>query len=64
MTCPIIVLMAAGQPCYISSCMAALYGLDWYKNRRRTNRKSTKKIAEEDYTTTKEEQQSIVEQLA
>jgi hypothetical protein len=46
--------------------MAALYGLDWYKNRRRQNRKLAKKrIAEEDYnTTTKAEQQPIAEQLA
>ncbi|MFL6344731.1 MAG: hypothetical protein ACJ71A_04730 [Nitrososphaeraceae archaeon] len=46
--------------------MAALYGLDWYKNRRRQNRKLTKKlVVEEDYTTTKEEhQQPIAEQLA
>jgi hypothetical protein len=46
--------------------MAALYGLDWYKNRRRQNRKLTKKLlVEEDYTTTKEEhQQPIAEQLA
>ena len=49
----------------LAAGMAALYGLDWYKNRRRTNRKSTKKIAEEDYAaTTKEEQQPIAEQLA
>jgi len=48
--------------------MAALYGLNWYKNRRRQNRKLTKKlVVEEDYTTTKEEeqqQQPIAEQLA
>jgi hypothetical protein len=46
--------------------MAALYGLDWYKNRRRQNRKLAKKLlVEEDYTTTKEEhQQPIAEQLA
>jgi hypothetical protein len=46
--------------------MAALYGLDWYKNRRRQNRKLTKKLlVEGDYTTTKEEQQQpIAEQLA
>jgi hypothetical protein len=45
--------------------MAALYGLDWYKNRRRQNRKSTKKlVAKEDYTNTKEEQQPIAEQLS
>jgi hypothetical protein len=43
--------------------MAALYGLDWYKNRRRQNRKSTKRvIAEEDYTT--KEGQPIAEQVA
>ena len=45
--------------------MAALYGLDWYKNRRRQNRKLAKKPGvEEDYTTIKEEQQPIAEQLA
>ncbi|MFL6329066.1 MAG: hypothetical protein ACJ71I_16485 [Nitrososphaeraceae archaeon] len=44
--------------------MAALYGLDWYKNRRRQNKKLTKKlVVEEDYTT-KEEEQPITEQLA
>ena len=49
----------------LAGSMAALYGLDWYKNRRRQNRKLTKKlIVEEDYTTTKEEQQPIAEQLA
>jgi hypothetical protein len=42
--------------------MAALYGLDWYKNRRQ-NRKLTKKLVERD-DTTKEEQQPIAEQLA
>ena len=46
--------------------MAALYGLDWYRNRRRRqNRKLTKKsIVEESRVTTKEEQQPIAEQLA
>ena len=43
--------------------MATLYGLDWYKSRRRQNRKPIKKLVEEDYTT-KEEQQPIAEQLA
>jgi hypothetical protein len=43
--------------------MAALYGLDWYKNRRRQNRKLTKKLVERDGTT-KEERQPIAEQLA
>jgi hypothetical protein len=48
--------------------IAALYGLDWYKNnRRRQNRKLAKKlIAKKDYNSTKEEeqQQPIAEQLA
>jgi hypothetical protein len=46
--------------------MAALYGLDWYKNRRRQNRKLAKKLVvqEGSTTTTKEEQQPIAEQLA
>jgi hypothetical protein len=30
--------------------MAALYGLDWYKNRRRQNRKLTKKLIVESIT--------------
>ena len=41
--------------------MAALYGLDWYKNRRK---KLTKKLVERDGTTKEEEQQPIAEQLA
>jgi hypothetical protein len=28
--------------------MAALYGLDWYRNRRRQNRKLTKKLVVEE----------------
>jgi hypothetical protein len=61
----IIVTMAAA--CFASIAilaggMAALYGLDWYKNRRRQNRRLTKKLAEEDYIT--KEQQPIAEQLA
>jgi hypothetical protein len=44
--------------------MAALYGLDWYKNRRQ-NRKSAKKVVvEESHVTTKEEEQPIAEQVA
>ena len=43
--------------------MAALYGLDWYKNRRQ-NRKLTKKLVERDGTTKQEQQQPIAEQLA
>ncbi|MFL6434100.1 MAG: hypothetical protein ACJ71O_10250 [Nitrososphaeraceae archaeon] len=44
----------------------ALYGLDWYKNRRRQNRKLAKKLVVQEgrTTTTKEEQQPIAEQLA
>ena len=43
--------------------MAALYGLDWYKNRRRQNRKLSKRVvAEEDHTT--KEEQPIAEQVA
>jgi hypothetical protein len=46
----------------LAAGMAALYGLDWYKNRRRTNRKLTKKsLVKEDYAaTTKEEQQPML----
>ncbi|MFL6344292.1 MAG: hypothetical protein ACJ71A_02455 [Nitrososphaeraceae archaeon] len=46
--------------------MAALYRLDWYKNRRRQNRKLAKKLVVQEgrTTTTKEEQQPIAEQLA
>jgi hypothetical protein len=47
----------------LASSMAALYGLDWYKNRRKQNRKLTEKLVERDGTT-KEEQQPIAEQLA
>ena len=43
--------------------MAALYGLDWYKNKRRQNRKLTKRvILEEDHAT--KEEQPIAEQIA
>jgi hypothetical protein len=47
----------------LAGSMAALYGLDWYKNRRKQNRKLTEKLVERDGTT-KEEQQPIAEQLA
>ena len=43
--------------------MAALYGLDWYKNRRKQNRKLIKRIIVEEDRTTKEEQ-PIAEQVA
>ena len=45
--------------------MAALYGLDWHKNRRKQNRKLIKRVvAEEQDGTTKEEQQLTAEQVA
>ena len=44
--------------------MAALYGLDWYKNRRKQNRKLLKRVVEEQDHTTKEEQQLTAEQVA
>ena len=43
--------------------IAALYGLDWYKNKRRQN-KTKKSAIEEEYATTKQEQQPIAEQVA
>ena len=49
-----IAILAAG--------IATLYGLDWYKNRKKQIRKSIKKLAaDEDYYTTKE---PVAEQLA
>jgi hypothetical protein len=42
--------------------MAALYGLDWYKNKRRQN-KTKKSAIEEEYAATKQEQQPIAEQV-
>jgi len=42
--------------------MAALYGVDWYKNRRKQNKKLAKKPVVD--ATTKEEQQPIAEQVA
>jgi hypothetical protein len=47
----------------IAGGMAALYGLDWYKSRRRRNRKLTKRVTLEEDHTTKEEQ-PIAEQIA
>ena len=44
--------------------MAALYGLDWYKNKRRQNGKLTKRVIVEEDHTTKEEEQPIPEQIA
>jgi hypothetical protein len=48
----------------LAGSMAVVYGLDWYKSRRRQNRKLTKKLVAEEGYTTKEEQQPIAEQLA
>jgi hypothetical protein len=45
----------------LAGAMATLYGLDWYKNRKRQNRKLTEKLVVD--TTTKEDQ-PIAEQLA
>jgi hypothetical protein len=33
----------------LAGSMAALYGLDWYKNRRKQNRKLTEKLVERWY---------------
>jgi hypothetical protein len=45
----------------LAAGMATLYGLDWYKNRRKQIRKSTKKLVEdEDYYTSRE---PVAEQL-
>jgi hypothetical protein len=43
--------------------ISALYGLDWYKNKRRQN-KTKKSAIEEKYATTKQEQQPVAEQVA
>ena len=45
----------------LAGSMAALYGLEWYKNRRKQNRKFTKKLVERDGIT---KEQPITEQLA
>ena len=42
--------------------MAALYGLDWYKNRRQNRKLIKRVIVEEDHTT--KEAQPIAEQVA
>ncbi len=64
---PIIVTMAIA--CFASlvilaGSMAAIYGIGWYKDRRRQNRRLAKKsVADDGHVTTKEEQ-PIVEQVA
>jgi hypothetical protein len=64
---PIIVTMAVA--CFASlailaGSMAAIYGIGWYKDRRRQNRRLAKKsVADDGHVTTKEEQ-PIVEQVA
>jgi hypothetical protein len=40
--------------------IAALYGLDWYKNRKQSKKSTKKLVVEEDYTT----KGPIAEQLA
>ena len=47
----------------LAGSIAALYGLDWYKNKRRQN-KTKKSAIEEDYATTKQEQRPVAEQVA
>jgi hypothetical protein len=42
--------------------MAALYGLDWYKNRRQNRKLTERVVVEEDHTT--KEELPIVEQVA
>ena len=34
--------------------LVALYGLDWYKNRKQNSRKSAEKVIEKEYYTVKE----------
>ncbi|MFL6348407.1 MAG: hypothetical protein ACJ71K_15630 [Nitrososphaeraceae archaeon] len=47
--------------CRLAGGMAALYGLDWYKNRRRQNRRLTKKsIVEEGHVTQKENNNQLL----
>jgi hypothetical protein len=64
---PILVTMAVA--CFASlailaGSMAAIYGIGWYKDRRRQNRRLAKKsVADDGHVTTKEEQ-PIVEQVA
>ena len=64
---PIIVTMAVA--CFASlailaGSIAAIYGIGWYKDRRRQNRRLAKKsVADDGHVTTKEEQ-PIVEQVA
>jgi len=47
----------------LAGSIAALYGLEWYKNKRRQN-KTKKSAIEKEYAITKQEQQPIAEQLA
>jgi len=38
----------------LAGSLVALYGLDWYKNRKQNSRKSGKKVVEKEYYTNKE----------
>jgi hypothetical protein len=40
----------------LAGSMAALYGLEWYKNRRKQNRKFTKKLVEREMVLQKSNQ--------
>jgi hypothetical protein len=49
----------------LAGSMAAIYGIGWYKDRRRQNRRLVKKsFVEDGHVTTKEEEQRIAEQVA
>ena len=49
----------------LAASMAAIYGIGWYKDRRRQNRRLAKKsVVEDGHVTTKEEEQPIAEQVA
>jgi hypothetical protein len=44
--------------------MAAIYGIGWYKDRRRQNRRLAKKSVMDDGRVTTKEEQPIAEQVA
>jgi hypothetical protein len=48
----------------LAGSMAAIYGIGWYKDRRRQNRRLAKKSVVKEGYITKEEQQPIAEQVA
>jgi hypothetical protein len=49
----------------LAGSMAAIYGIGWYKDRRRQNRRLAKKsVVDDGLFTIEEEQQPIAEQVA